>query len=366
MESYEVGTAVIGAGVVGLAVAAELARRGREVWILERGARWGAETSSRNSEVIHAGIYNPPESLKTRLCVEGRRRLYAWAEARGVGHRKCGKLILAAEPEEEPALAALAERAAANGVALEPLTGTQAQALAPGLRARAALFSPETGILDSHGFMESLLAEAEAHGAILALRSEARGGAARADGRFDLDLGETRLVAREVVNAAGLGAQALARRIEGRGGEAPPLVVRMGRYFALAGRSPFSRLIYPVPPVGGLGVHLTLDLGGRAKFGPDVGPALQDPEALDYRVDPALGPVFEAAVRRWWPGLPEGALQPDSSGARPKLSAKGEDFRIEGAETHGLPGWIDLFGIESPGLTSALALAELVAEKLEA
>lgn len=370
MQRHDADTVVIGAGAVGLAAGAALARRGREVWILERGGRWGAETSSRNSEVIHAGLYNAPESLKTSLCVEGRGRLYAYAAARGVAHRRVGKLVVAAEAAEVGALEALARRAAANGVPLQPLTGAQARALEPGLKAEAALLSPETGILDSHGFMAALLAEAEDHGAALVARTPVLRGTARADGRFDLELGGAEpmiLTARRVVNAAGLWAQGLAAKIEGRApGTIPPLAIRMGRYFALAGRAPFARLIYPVPPVGGLGVHLTLDLGGRARFGPDVGPVETDPEALDHRVDPALGPGFEAAVRRWWPGLPQGALQPDSAGARPKLSAQGEDFRIDGAEIHGLPGWIDLFGIESPGLTAALALAERVAARLEA
>ena len=371
MESHEVDAVVIGAGVVGLAIAAALAREGAEIWILERGARWGAETSARNSEVIHAGIYYPQGSLKARFCVEGRRRLYDYAAARAVAHRKLGKLIVAAEPEEIPALEALAAKAAANGVPLQALTGAEAQAEAPGLRAAAALRSPETGIVDSHGLMAALLAEAEDHGATLALHAPVLRGAVLADGRFELIVGDEngaealRLIARRVVNAAGLWAQKLARAIEGLPPESiPPLVVRRGRYFSHAGRTPFRALIYPLPPAGGLGVHLTLDLAGRARFGPDLGPAEGDPEALDYRVDPALAPLFEDAVRRWWPGLATGALQPDSVGARPKLAPGESDFRIDGAEIHGLLGWVNLFGIESPGLTSCLALAEAAAAKL--
>ncbi|MFN3261453.1 MAG: NAD(P)/FAD-dependent oxidoreductase [Pikeienuella sp.] len=358
----EVETLVIGAGVVGLALAAALAARGREVLICEGETAFGTGISSRNSEVIHAGIYYPAGSLKARLCVEGRRLLYDWCAAHGVGARKTGKLIVAAEPAELEGLDALAAKAAANGVeGMRRLSGAEARAMEPALRAEGALLSPETGIVDSHGFMLSLLGAAEERGAMLALGAPVLSLAPQ-EGGFLVEVGGAepmRLLAREVVNAAGLAAPRLAP-----GGSGPAMLMAKGSYFRLEGRAPFSRLIYPAPVVGGLGVHLTLDMGGQARFGPDV----EWIEREDYAVDPARGESFYAAIRRYWPGLPDGALKPDYAGIRPKLAGPeaggAADFRIDGPEAHGLPGYLGLYGIESPGLTSALAIAEEGAARL--
>ncbi len=359
----EIETVVIGAGVVGLALAARLAAAGREVVILETEALIGAGISSRNSEVIHAGIYYPPGSLKARLCVEGRRMLYEWCAAHGVEARKLGKLIVATEPEETAKLDALAATAARNGVeGLRRLSGAEARAMEPALRAEAALLSPETGIVDSHGLMLSLLGAAEAHGAMLALGAPVLSVTA-ARGGFEVEAGgeaPMRLFAREVANAAGLRAPGLAPAAA----PGPKMLMAKGNYFRLQGRAPFSRLIYPAPVTGGLGVHLTLDLGMRARFGPDV----EWIEREDYEVDPSRGESFYAAIRRYWPGLPDGALLADYAGIRPKLAGPeaggAADFRIEGPETHGVPGYLGLYGIESPGLTSSLAIAAEGAARL--
>lgn len=370
MESVE--SIVVGAGAVGLAVARRLAQSGREVLILEREAGIAAGTSSRNSEVIHAGIYYPPGSLKARLCVAGKHALYAYCADHGVPHRRIEKLIVATCEEEVAALKPLAERARANGVDdLEWLDGPAARRLEPAARIAAALRSPSTGILDSHAYMLALQGDAEAAGAMLATHSPIE--AVRAEpGGFLVEVGGAEpmtLRCRALVNAAGLLAPALARRIEGL---APRFVPRCwiakGNYFGLAGKAPFTRLIYPVPTPGGLGIHLTLDLVGRARFGPDVEwLESDDPDAVDYAVDPARAESFYQAVRRYWPDLPDGALTPDFAGARPKLSPKGApaaDFAIQGPAEHGLAGLVNLFGIESPGLTSSLAIAEAVAECL--
>ncbi|MFV0474111.1 MAG: NAD(P)/FAD-dependent oxidoreductase [Pikeienuella sp.] len=352
----EVETIVIGAGVIGLALARALARAGREVIVLEAAGAFGEGISSRNSEVIHAGIYYPQGSLRARLCVEGRRRLHEYCAAHGVEARACGKLIVATEAAELPALDAIAAKGALNGVeGLARLSGAEARAMEPALRAEGAIWSPATGIVDSHGLMLSLLGEAEAHGAALALNAPVEA-IAPAAGGFTLSIGGAapmRLRAREVVNAAGLNAPALAKGVA----PAPEAHFAKGSYFGLSGRAPFSRLIYPAPVVGGLGVHLTLDLAGRARFGPDV----EWVEAPDYRVDPARAEGFYAAIRRYWPDLPDAALAPDYAGVRPKLAGPeegGGDFRIEGPETHGVPGYLALYGIESPGLTSCLAIAD--------
>jgi len=356
----QVDVAVIGAGVVGLAVARKLAQRGREVVVIEAAGAIGTGISSRNSEVIHAGLYYPAGSLKAKLCVRGRALLYDYCAARGIAHRRCGKLVVATRAEDLPRLEEIAARGAANGVDdLRLLDRTATLALEPALQAAGALLSPSSGIVDSHGLMTALLADAEAAGATLALASPVTGGAR--DGEcWRLRVGEDfELGARCVVNAAGLFAAQVARSL---GAPAPTLRFARGHYFSLAGRAPFSRLIYPLPVDGGLGVHLTLDLGGQARFGPDVQwLADTDPATLDYAVDPALAPTFEAEVRSYWPGLPGGALQPAYSGIRPKLGGPGEaaaDFRIDA----GTPGLVQLFGIESPGLTACLALAEDVAE----
>jgi len=364
----EVDTVVVGAGVVGLACARALARSGREVVVLESESAFGTATSARNSEVIHAGLYYPAGSLKARLCVQGKRMLYGFCERHGVSHRRCGKLVVACAPGELPALLKLRQAAEANGVAdLQWLSSEAARELEPALACEAALLSPSTGIIDSHGLMLALLGDAEAHGAMLALRSPVE--AARvAPGGFELDVGgdtACRLRARTVVNAAGLGACALARRIDGLGTEhVPPSFYAQGAYFTLSGAAPFSHLVYPVPgEAGHLGVHLTLDLGGQARFGP----SLRWVHGVDYRVDPADGAGFEAAVRHYWPGLPAGALQPGYAGVRPKITGPGvpaADFRIDGPARHGVPGLVNLFGIESPGLTAALAIADEVIARL--
>jgi len=362
-----VDSAVIGAGVVGLAVARALARAGREVVVLEATGAIGSGTSSRNSEVVHAGLYYAAGSLKGRLCVRGRELLYAYCAERGVAHRRCGKLVVATEAAQEAALWALAARAQANGVdGLQPLTAAQAQALEPALACTAAFLSPVTGIVDSHGLMLALRGEAEDHGAMLALKSPLEGATVTAQG-IELAVGGAepmRLLARRVVNSAGLRAPALARRIAGLdASHVPPSHWARGVYFNLPGRPAFGRLIYPMPDEAGLGVHVTLDLAGQMRFGPDV-EWLPDTTHEDYRVDPARAPAFEAAIRRYWPALPAGALVPGYAGIRPKIAGPGEparDFLIQGPAQHGVPGLVNLFGIESPGLTASLAIAEQVA-----
>jgi L-2-hydroxyglutarate oxidase LhgO len=354
---------VVGAGVVGLAVARALALAGHEVVVAERHGQFGTEISARNSGVIHAGLYYPAGSLKARLCRRGRDLLYDFCRQHNVAHRRCGKLIVATSAEQLPALQAVAEAARANGVEdLQELDGPTARALEPALAAVAALLSPSTGFVDAHGLMLSLLGEAEAAGASLAVGSPVAALVPGADGvavRLEGEAAPT-LVARWVINCAGLGAVDLARATAGIPAAAiPTLHYAKGNYFALAGRAPFSRLIYPLPEPGGLGVHLTLDLAGQARFGPDV----EWVDQLDYRVDPARAPAFEAAVRAYWPALPAGALVPDYAGIRPKLSGAGEpsaDFHIAGPAEHGVAGVIQLFGIESPGLTASLAIAEWV------
>ena len=361
--------AVIGAGVIGLAVARALALAGREVIVLEAADAIGTETSSRNSEVIHAGIYYPAGSLKARACVAGKRFLYRYCAERGIAHRNCGKLIVAATAGQARQLDRIQAQAAANGVDdLRELSGAEARALEPALACEAALLSPSTGIVDSHGLMLAYQGDAEEHGAMIAFLSPVESGRARGDG-IELEVGghePMRLACRSVVNAAGLGAQAVARRIDGLDPRhVPPLHLAKGNYFSLAGRSPFSRLIYPVPEPGGLGVHITIDLAGQARFGPDV----EWIDALDYAVDPGRAARFYGAIRTYWPALADGALQPAYSGVRPKLGPPGApaaDFVVQGPEVHGVPGLVNLFGIESPGLTASSALAELVAERLAA
>ncbi len=351
---------VIGGGVVGLACARSLAVRGREVLILEREAGIGSGISARNSEVIHAGLYYPPASLKARLCVAGRRLLYRWCAARGVGHRRCGKLVVACAAAQEAQLHALAARARANGAGkLAVLDRAAVTALEPALDVAAALHSPATGIVDAHGLMLSLLADAQAHGAVLATHAEVESGLACAEGMV-LQVGgaaPTELRARHVINAAGLDAPRLAHAF---GTVAPQPHYARGVYFAFRGRPPFSHLIYPLPQAGGLGVHLTLDLAGRARFGPDV-EWIATPA---YEVDPARAAAFYRGIRRWWPALPDGSLQADYAGVRPKIVGPGAadaDFRIDDAAVHRVRGLVQLFGIESPGLTAALAIGSLAA-----
>ena len=370
----QVDCVVIGAGVVGLAVARALALAGREVLLLEATGAIGTGTSSRNSEVIHAGLYYTPGSLKARLCVRGRELLYAHCALHGIEHRRCGKLIVATEPAQEPALRALRQRAEACGVHdLQWLDAAEARALEPALRCSLALLSPSTGIVDSHGFMLSLQGEAEAQGALLALKSPVQRLRRVATG-FELEVGgdePMRLQARSVVNSAGLHAVALAMGFEGMPSlPLPQAHWARGHYFACPGKAAFTRLIYPMPDEAGLGIHVTLDLGGQMRFGPDVQwvprTALGDE---DYEVDPVRAAPFAAAIRRYWPALPDGALQPAYAGIRPKISGPGEaaaDFLIQGPADHGVAGLVNLFGIESPGLTASLAIAECVAAMLHA
>jgi L-2-hydroxyglutarate oxidase LhgO len=354
---------VVGAGVVGLAAARALARAGREVVIVEAAGAIGSVTSSRNSEVVHAGIYYAPGSLKARLCVRGRALLYAYCAEHGVAHRRCGKLIVATQPAQHAALDRLAAQARANGVDdIEALDAAHAMRLEPALRCTAALLSPSSGIVDSHGLMLALQGDAEEHGALLALKSPVLAGRVVAGG-IELDIGGAepmRLHARTLVNSAGLDAPRLAAAIDGLpAAHVPRARLCKGSYFACAGRPAFSRLVYPLPEAAGLGVHVTLDLAGRMRFGPDV----QWTEELDYAVDAARADSFYAAIRRYWPALPDGALQPDYAGFRPKINGPDEparDFLIEGPAEHGVPGLINLFGIESPGLTAALAIGEHV------
>lgn len=362
MESVD--CVVVGAGVVGLACARALALAGREVVILERERTFGTATSARNSEVIHAGLHYPTGSRRARLCVRGKELLYDYCLRRGVPHRRTGKLVVATSPSELPRLHALLAQARANGVAdLELLTSAQARALEPEIACEAALLSPSTGIVDSHALMLALLRDAESAGAMLAVCSPVLRGRVTSQG-VELDVGgasESTLRARAVVNAAGLHACEVASRIEGLAPRYVPVArFAQGAYFTLSGAAPFSRLIYPLPGEGGhLGVHLTLDLGSRARFGP----SFRWVDQIDYNVYPEDADGFVEAVRRYWPGLPDGALQPGYAGVRPKITGPLEptaDFRIDGPEVHGVPGLVSLFGIESPGLTAALAIAEEV------
>ena len=366
----QVDAVVIGAGVVGLAVGRALALAGREVMVLESENAIGTGTSSRNSEVIHAGIYYPAGSLKARLCVQGKDMLYAYCAERGVAHQRLGKLIVATSPEQVPALDGIVAKAAANGVHdLQKLTAAQARALEPALSCEAALLSPSTGVVDSHGLMLSLQGDMENAGGLLALVSPVahigvRQGTATHPICVTTQDG-TVLACRVLVNAAGLNAVALARAMAGLDPRLlPQAYCAKGNYFTLAGKAPFSRLIYPVPEKAGLGVHLTLDLGGQAKFGPDV-QWVDDP--TDLQVDPRRGDAFYAEVRKYWPDLADGALQAGYAGMRPKISGPNEasaDFLIQGPADHGVPGLVNLLGIESPGLTSSLAIAAHVARLL--
>ena len=355
---------VIGAGVVGLAVARRLARDGREVVVVERHPRIGEETSSRNSEVIHAGIYYTPGSAKARLCVAGKHALYAYCADHGVPHKRLGKLIVATSEAETAALHRLRQTAEANGVHdLEWLDGAAARRLEPALSCVAALLSPSTGIIDSHGFMVALRGDAEDAGAMIAFQTPVEAAAPTAAGiRVETGGAEPMdLTAALVVNAGGLQAPAIATGINGFPRDRiPPGFFAKGNYFVLGGRAPFGRLIYPVPQPGGLGVHLTLDMAGQARFGPDV----EWIDDINYDLDPLRADGFYAAIRRYWPDLPDEALQPGYTGIRPKIVGPGEpaaDFVIQGPRDHGVPGLINLFGIESPGLTAALAIADVVA-----
>jgi len=362
---------VIGAGAVGLAVARALAMAGREVVILEAEDAIGTHTSSRNSEVIHAGIYYPKGSLKARSCVAGRQRLYRYCEEHGVPYRRCGKLIVATNEGQAFHLQEILKKSRENGVTdVVDLPAAAAMRMEPALHCVAALHSPSSGIMDSHALMLAYLGDAEAAGAVLALKSPLQG-CRFSSGEFFLRVGgEEPLEIRTniLVNSAGLRAPSVARRIEGfPADKAPPELYAKGNYYSLTGRPPFSRLVYPVPEPGGLGVHVTLDLAGQARFGPDVEWVEHIGRAMDYAVDPRRSERFYAAIRRYWPGLPDGALAPGYAGIRPKISGPQEpaaDFLIQGPAEHGVRGLVNLFGIESPGLTASLALADDVAALL--
>ena len=375
--TYSTDCVVVGAGVVGLAVACTCAQAGLETIVLESEGAIGSHTSSRNSEVIHAGIYYEPGSLKARLCVAGRQALYDYCRRRGVATRQCGKLIVATRDSQRPTLDSIWQRAMANGVTdLDWLEQDAVRAMEPAVKAVAALWSPSTGIIDSHALMLALQGDLEAAGGMVVLRSPVVAGrsvSGQGGGtHIELDVSgdqPTTLRARYVINCAGLAALDIARRFSGlRADSLPRGRMLKGSYFALSGATPFSRLIYPVPEPGGLGIHLTLDLNGRARFGPDVEPV----DSLDYTVDASRAALFEDAIRRYWPGLPDHALTPDYAGIRPQLhppeganTLAAADFMIQGQNEHGVPGLINLFGIESPGLTACLALAEAVHARLQ-
>ena len=372
MEVVEIEALIVGAGVIGLAIGAELGRRGRQVFILEADTRFGGGISSRNSEVIHSGVYYPQDSLKRQLCVEGRRLLYNYCERHGVGHRKCGKLIVATDDAEMLKIEAIALQAARNGVeGVEWIDGKTAQAFEPALNAIGALHVRETGIIDSHAYMLSLLGEIEDSGGAVLFRHKVVSGQYRSSSfelRVETPSGTLLVKTGILVLAAGLWSHHLAARLEGYDARLPPLTFAKGCYFACSGPSVFKRLIYPAPVDGGLGTHLTLDLAGRMRFGPDVEWLdNHDPQSVDFSVDPARALAFYQSIRRYWPGLPDNALVPDYSGIRPKLSRPGEaaaDFLLRGPQDHGIAGLVSLYGIESPGLTASPALALYTADLL--
>jgi L-2-hydroxyglutarate oxidase LhgO len=358
---------VVGAGVVGLAVARRLALAGREVVVLEAEAGIGHHTSSRNSEVIHAGLYYPTGSLKARLCVAGRLALYSYLVERSIPHRRIGKILVAVSESEIATLERIARLAESNGVTdLVPLSASDVRAFEPSVRAIRGVLSPQTGIVDSHALMSALRADLEAQRGTVVLRAPVVGGRP-AQGGLELDVGgpdPLRVRCNLVVNSAGLFAPQLARRLVD-----PDLIpierYAKGHYFTLNGPSPFERLVYPMPSPGALGIHVTLDLAGRVRFGPDISWT----DTLDYTFDERRAPSFYQAVRRFYPDLPEGALSPGYVGVRPKIVAEGApaaDFVLQGADVHGVPGLVNLLGIESPGLTACLAIAEEVHGMLRA
>ena len=368
-EQFSTEAVVIGAGAVGLAVGRALALAGREVVILEKNAHIGQETSARNSEVIHAGIYYPQGSLKAALCVDGRELLYAFCESHDLGHKRLGKLIVAAHDDQGEQLAAILRQAADNGVTdLKPLAGAEIIALEPELSARAGLFSPSTGIIDSHRYLLALLGDAEAAGASLVRNADVTAITRRSDGyRLAVrNAGQTMtLDTRLLINSAGLWAPKVAGLVDALDRRfVPPTFLAKGSYATLNGKNPFRHLVYPVPEPGGLGVHLTLDMAGAARFGPDVEwLETNDPATIDYAVPETLPDLFAPRIATYWPRITPAMLAPGYSGVRPKIGGPQDpnaDFRIEGPATHSLFGLVNLFGIESPGLTASLAIAERV------
>ena len=380
----QVDTVVIGAGVVGLAVARALALSGREVMVIEKEVAVGQGVSSRNSEVVHGGLYYPTGSLKAKLCVRGKELLYAYCAKRGLPYQQCGKLIVATDASQMEKLAKIEAQAAANGVPVQRLSSAQAKAIEPELECLAALLSPTTGIVSAHDLMTALQGDLENAGGMVALATqvesvrffkgnEALSGVLIAQSAMDsgANAEQIELGFHHLINATGLYAPLLARRFEGLQSEhIPPAHFAKGNYYSLAGKAPFKHLIYPIPEAAGLGVHLTLDLGGQAKFGPDVQwlEGINSPDDIDYSVDPRRADGFYAEVRKYWPGLRDGQLTPSYSGVRPKITAPHEaaaDFVIQGQATHGVRGLVNLFGIESPGLTSCMAIGEEVAEMIK-
>lgn len=368
MSDFDFDAAVVGAGAVGLACGYALGRRGLSAAVLEQEPAIGQGVSSRNSEVVHGGLYYATGSLKARLCVEGRRALYAFCEARQVAFDRCGKLVVATTDAELERLDAILAQAEANQVeGMRRLTRAEALDLEPELACTGALLSPQSGVFDSHGYMLALQGEIEAAGGAVVVSTPFEGATPLEGGGFEVRAGgaeAVRLKVRYLVTAPGLSAQAVAGAIEGfPAGLIPQAHYGKGVYFRLAGRAPFSRLVYPPPIPGALGVHYRRDLGGQAVFGPD----LAFVEAPDYSVDPGRADGFYRYIRRFWPGLPDDSLTPDYAGVRPKLHGPGEpqpDFRLDAADVHGLAGLVALFGIESPGLTSSLAIGEEVARRL--
>jgi len=366
--SFDIDAIVVGAGVVGLACARALAQSGLSVIVLEREGHIGEGVSSRNSEVVHGGLYYPKDSLKARLCIAGRRKLYPFMESRHVPFDKCGKLVVATEEDEVPRIAAVLAHALENGVeGMERLTGAQAKAMEPEVRAVEALWSPESGVMDSHAYMLALQGDIEDAGGAVVFHTPFEGAAPLEGGGFDVRAGgaePARITTRLLVIAASFGAQPAAAAIEGYPNDRiPQLHYGKGSYFALTGKAPFKRLIYPPPIPGALGTHYRRDLGGQARFGPD----LEFVDTPDYTVDPARAGDFYTYIRKFWPALPDGALTPDYVGIRPKIHGPDEpmpDFRIDDAAVHGLPGLVTLFGIESPGLTSSLAIGDEVLGRL--
>ena len=364
---HQVESIVIGAGIVGLAIARALAMRGKEVLILEAENMIGSVTSARNSGVIHAGIYYTRDSLKARSCVAGRKALVQYIQAHGVSHKMCGKIIVAVNEAQKQDLQKIKSRAEANGVDdLVVLSAHEVRALEPEVDAVAGLLSPSTGIVDVHELMLGYLADAEANGAILALKSPVTGIIIK-DNRFIVSVGgqePTTISCRYLINAAGLSAQSVSRSIAGLDPRhIPQQKLAKGNYFSLQGTAPFKRLIYPVPEKGGLGIHATIDLAGRVKFGPDV----EWVSAIDYAVDPARAENFYKSVRRYYPALQDGKLQPDYAGIRPKIvstDSEDADFVIQDKSTHNIQNLVNLYGIESPGLTASLAIADNVVNAL--